>query len=155
MMNATPLSPRNRWRSLARFVFTAAAVASIGAGAIAWHKYRCWRDKWIAWDEGSIQELFGGSTDTDRLTRIEFVRRWEYRALKPTPDGKGVWLNITLSKRHCGNWMLADRRQRNLIRPFHLRHPHGVPDRGGIDCSGTPTATYRRDSNTNKPESER
>jgi hypothetical protein len=91
----------------------------------------------IEWDAVSIQEMFGGTADEDRISQIKFIREWEYEAFKQTADGKGVWLRVALSKRYCGNWMLVDQTQRDLIRPVHLRYPHGLPHRpGGVSCAG-------------------
>lgn len=103
----------------------------------------------IEWDRGSIERLCGGCTDEERLLDIRFVKRWEYKALKRTSDGRHVWIYWRLSKRHCGNWELVDRSQRTLIRPFQERFPQGAPTRDAVNCLGIPVdeaeAWNRRD----------
>jgi hypothetical protein len=99
--------------------------------------YLNWRAEMIEWDTESIQEMFGGPAEEDHILQVKFVKEWEYKALKKTQDGRGVWLHLSLSKRYCGNWMFVDQSQRNLIRPIHLRYPDGLPQRlGGVPCSG-------------------
>ena len=82
--------------------------------------------------------LCGGDTENDRLLDVWFVKKWEYKALKKTSDGEHVWLHWKLSKRHCGNWMLVDKPQGVVIRPFELRFPNGAPHRQGFSCVGIP-----------------
>lgn len=97
------------------------------------------RSAMIRWDFGTIERLCGGETEEDRLLEILWIRDWEYKALKKTEGGQQVWMHWKLTKRHCGNWMLVDQNQRNLIRPLELRFPNGVPPRHGFDCAGNPT----------------
>jgi hypothetical protein len=113
------------------------AIAVVSAVAFGTERYLSWRHRMIEWDAVSIQEMFGGTAEGDRISQIKFIREWEYEAFKQTSDGKGVWLRVVLSKRYCGNWMLVDQTQRDLIRPFHLRYPHGLPHRpGAVWCGG-------------------
>jgi hypothetical protein len=91
----------------------------------------------LEWDFGTIDRLCGGDTEEDRLLDIRFVKQWEYKALKRTPDGKEVWLHWKLTKRHCGNWMRVDRSPHVVIRPFAVRFPNGAPIRGAVSCVGT------------------
>lgn len=92
----------------------------------------------IEWDYGTINRLCGGDTVQDRLLEIRFVKRWEYMALKRTPDGKKVWLHWKLSKRHCGNWMLLNQPDGFVNRPIEVRFPNGVPKRDAASCLGIP-----------------
>jgi hypothetical protein len=123
------------WLSWPVWVITAVIIAL--ATGVVWIRYLRWQAEMIRWDTESIQEMYGGSAEEDRILQVNFLKEWEYKALKQTKDGKGVWLHIKLSKRYCGNLMLVDPTQRNLIRPFHLRHPEGLPRRtGGFSCFG-------------------
>jgi hypothetical protein len=118
------------------FVAVTAALSLLGFEA--W-KYVTWRNEMIAWDFGTIDRLCGGDTDEERLLEIRFIREWEYKALKKTKGGEPVWLHWKLSKRpYCGNWMLVDRSQSDLIRPIEVRFPNGPPRRLGMDCVGSP-----------------
>ncbi len=117
-------------------VFAVAFVSLLGFGM--W-EYFTWRNKMIEWDFGTIELLCGGDTEDDRLLDIRFVKKWEYKALKKTTDGKPVWLRWKLTKRHCGNWMLIEKPLGVVIRPYELRFPNGAPHRQGVSCLGTPT----------------
>ena len=133
-------NPRRRgfWSRLAIGVATLAAVGlAVPVGYVAW-EYLAWRNKMIEWDQGTIDRLCGGDSEEERLLEIRFVRQWEYKALKRTPDGEQVWIHWKLSKRHCGNWMLVDRSQAALIRPFAVRFPNGAPERRAFSCLGIP-----------------
>ena len=120
-------------------VLLTSAITSIAALAAA--DYLNDRDTFIQWDCGTIERIYGGETEEDRLLEIKFIKKWEYKALKKSQDGEPVWLHLKLTQRHCGNWMLADPDQASLIRPVELRFPNGVPPRHGFDCFGN--ATYR------------
>lgn len=95
------------------------------------------QQKFIDRDFLAIQLSFGGSTELDRIREIRFIREWEYLALKPTADGRGVWLRIKIGRRpdktHCCNMWLVDPGGArapvppNLIRPIEDRFPGGVP----------------------------
>ncbi len=141
---AVTTETRSSWHfrnCVPRTVGIVAIVAAISITAVGGVRYVQWRAEMIEWDFGSIHEAFGGSPDEDRLLEIVFLREWEYLALKPTSDGSGVWLHVKLSKRHCGNLMLVDPQQRDLIRPFELRYPEGlVHRRGAVSCIGEPIA---------------
>ena len=127
---------RSRWLRL-----TASAACLIVCGLLAFGglKYLRWRNQLIEWDYESIDRFFGGEAEEDRFQKIEVIKEWEYRALKRTRGGKDVWLHVKLSKRHCGNWMLVDPNQRDLLRPLELRWPNGLPHRpGAVSCLGIP-----------------
>jgi hypothetical protein len=111
------------------------AVALFASLGYAGWEYATWRSAMIEWDRGTIERLCGGDNE-ERLLEIRFVREWEYQALKRTADGQQVWLHWKLSKRHCGNWTLADPSQYALIRPFAVRFPQGAPPRNAVDCLG-------------------
>jgi len=126
-------------RPYVRLAIVVVSLAVVSAVAFGTERYLTWRARMIEWDAVSIQEMFGGTAEEDRISNIKFIREWEYEAFKQTADGKGVWLRVALSKRHCGNWILVDRTQRDLIRPSHLRYPRGLPRRaGGVWCDGIP-----------------
>jgi hypothetical protein len=134
----TSLPPLSWWRSFRGFavVFTLAAVTLLVS--VGWNHLQ-WRSRWIEWDKVSIQRNFGGEAHEDRIQQIEFLKEWEYRALKRTGDGKDVWLHLALSKRHCGNWGLVNPDQRDLVRPLEVRYPDGLPRReGAANCFGAP-----------------
>lgn len=129
---------RRFWSRFAAGVTIVLAVTLMASlGYAAW-EYTTWRNKMIEWDYGTIDRLCGGDTEEDRLLEIRFVKQWEYKALKRTPDGKEVWLHWKLSKRHCGNWMLVDPPQHAVIRPFERRFPDGAPHRQAVYCLGNP-----------------
>jgi hypothetical protein len=120
-----------------RFVLVLAVISCSGLAYSAL-EYTQWRNRMIQWDFGAIDRLCGGDTEEERLIDIQFIRQWEYKALKKTEDGTEVWMHWKLSKRHCGNWMLADPMQRSFIRPFKLRFPNGAPHREAFSCVGAP-----------------
>lgn len=130
------------WRILLRRVGCVAVVAVAASLSYAAWEYNAWRNQYIEWDRETIHRLCGGETAEDRLLDIQFVKEWEYKALKPTADGKNVWIHWRLTKRHCGNWMLVDPSQRSLIRPVELRFPNGLPPRQGYSCLGLPTSGF-------------
>ena len=83
----------------------------------------------------AIHDRFGGSTKEERLLKVEFISDLEYRALKRTPDGHHVWLHISLSKLHCGNWTINPPEHWQLIRPYEVRYPERAGQmRGGGTC---------------------
>jgi hypothetical protein len=132
-------SQRSRlWSRLARGVAFVLAVTLVASLGYATWEYTTWRNKMIEWDYGTIERLCGGDTGEDRLLEIRFVKQWEYKALKRTPDGDKVWLHWKLSKRHCGNWMLVDKPKGFVIRPFEIRFPNGAPHRQAVSCLGIP-----------------
>ncbi len=114
------------------------AIACALSLLYATRQYTVWRNTMIEWDYGTINRLCGGDTEQDRLLEIRFVKRWEYMALKRTPDGKEVWLHWKLSKRHCGNWMLLNQPDGFVNRPIEVRFPNGVPKRNAVSCLGIP-----------------
>lgn len=135
-MNAEHSPRRPAWLRFAVYVamvLAATLVASLGYPA--W-EYTAWRNKMIEWDYGTIDRLCGGDTEQERLLEIRFVKPWEYKALKRTPDGTHVWLHWKLSKRHCGNWMLIDAPDGFVLQPFEVRFPKGAPPRGAVSCLG-------------------
>jgi hypothetical protein len=137
-MNTQHAHRRSLWSRFAvgiAIVFGVTFVASLGYAA--W-EYTTWRNKYIEWDYGTIDRLCGGDTEEDRLLEIRFVKRWEYKALKRTPDGKEVWLHWKVTKRHCGNWMLIGGSKGAVIRPFKVRFPNGAPQRNAVSCVGEP-----------------
>ena len=129
---------RRRWVRVAGGVAIGLVVTLVATLGYAARQYTIWRNKVIEWDFGTIDRLCGGDTEEDRLLQIKFVKQWEYKALKRTPDGKEVWLHWKPSKRECGNWGLVDPTQRALIRPFKLRFPNGAPYREAVSCLGIP-----------------
>jgi hypothetical protein len=138
MTTETP-ARRRLWSRIARYTAIALAMALASLLAFGSWKYLRWQNQFIEWDRGSIHRVFGGEAEEDRIRKIEFVRRWEYKALKRTSDGKNVWLHVKLSKRHCGNWMLVDQNQSDLVRPLEARYPNGLPPRAGaVDCLEIP-----------------
>jgi hypothetical protein len=127
----------SKWRRWGCVLAVLVAIACASQlGYAAWDRAR-WQEA-IEWDFGTIENLCGGDTEKERLLEIRFIKKWEYKALKRTGDGKQVWIHWRLSKRHCGNWSLVDRAQAALIRPLDERFPNGVPDRGAVDCFGLP-----------------
>jgi hypothetical protein len=136
-MSVTHPQRRHPYRRLAYGAAGVLVVAlSASLGYAGW-EYATWRNGMIEWDRGTIERLCGGEND-ERLLEIRFVREWEYLALKRMPDGQQVWLHWKLSKRHCGNWTLADPSQYASIRPFSVRFPQGAPPRNAVDCLGEP-----------------
>ena len=129
---------RHKWFRIARGMAAVLAVAFVLLLGFAMWEYISWRNKWIEWDFGTIDRMCGGDTEDDRLLEIRFIKQWEYKALKKTSDGKHVWIHWKLSKRHCGNWMLVDKTEWALIRPFELRFPNGASHRQGFSCLGIP-----------------
>ena len=146
-MNARHSPCKLLWLRFAVCVAIVLAVTLVASlGYAAW-EYTTWRNKMIEWDYGTIDRLCGGDTEQDRLLEIRFVNQWEYKALKRTPDGKGVWLHWKLSKRHCGNWMLVNKPDGFVIRPFEVRFPNGASPRDAVSCLGIPideNETYKR-----------
>lgn len=137
-MNAEHSPRRLPWLCFAVCVAIVLAVTLVASlGYAAW-EYTAWRNEVIEWDYGSIDRLCGGDREQDRLLEIRFVKQWEYKALKRAPDGKEVWLRWKLSKRHCGNWMLVNKPDGLVIRPFTVRFPNGVPPRDAVSCLGVP-----------------
>ena len=106
-MNSKNGPRRHKWFRIARGMATVLAVAFVSLLGYAMWEYISWRNRMIEWDFGTIDILCGGDTEDDRLLDIRFIKKWEYKALKKTSDGKHVWIHWKLSKRHCGNWMLA------------------------------------------------
>jgi hypothetical protein len=137
-MNCKPSLSISLWARIVLAVVVISSTAALGFGGYKRWEYLCWRDKVIAWDFGTIERLCGGETEEERLLDIEFLKEWEYKALKKTRDGKQVWIHWKLSKRHCGNWMLVDWSQMALIGPIEVRFPNGPPRRHGFDCLGQP-----------------
>ena len=129
----------SRWQRWLRVLAAVLTIAfAVPPGYAAWNYVR-WQNEMIAWDHGTIERLCGGDTEEDRLLDIQFVKQWEYKALKKTSDGKEVWLHWKLSKRHCGNWMLIGPPEAGtLIRPFNERFPNGAPNRQTVNCIGQP-----------------
>jgi hypothetical protein len=134
--NSVPVPP---WRLIVRNTAIVLVILLVSLLLFSGLKYLQWRNRMIEWDYGSIHRTFGGQADEDRIRKIEFIKEWEYKALKRTRDGQDVWLHVLLTKRHCGNWMFVDATQRNLVRPLELRYPDGLPSRAGaVSCLGIP-----------------
>ena len=136
-MNSKTTPHTHKWSRILRGTATLLIVAIASSLGWASWEYMSWRDEVIEWDFGTIDRLCGGDTDADRLLAIRFVKKWEYKALKQTDDGRQVWLHWKLSKRHCGNWMRVDKTGVQ-IRPFEVRFPNGAPRRQGVSCIGIP-----------------
>jgi hypothetical protein len=67
-------------------ISTIALTVALAAWGVseAW-EYARWQGRLIQWDHGTIHRRFGGPAEEDRIYEIEFIREWEYRALKRTP----------------------------------------------------------------------